>query len=103
MLGREAYHHPYLMADFDARYYQDNAPIKSRREVLEDMIPYLRSQLNQHNGHGIKLNNITRHMLGLMTGMAGARLFRQRLSDSKKLALGQPELLLEALALIQDR
>jgi tRNA-dihydrouridine synthase A len=102
MLGREAYHHPYLMADFDARYYQDNAPIKSRREVLEAMVPYLQAQLNLHTKHGIKLNNITRHMLGLMTGLMGARSFRQRLSDSKKLALGQPELLLEALALVKD-
>ena len=102
MLGREAYHHPYLMAEFDARYYQDHAPIKSRREVLESMVPYLRTQLNLHTEHGIKLNNITRHMLGLMTGLVGARSFRQRLSDSKKLALGQPELLLEALALVKD-
>jgi tRNA-dihydrouridine synthase A len=96
MLGREAYHHPYLMAEFDARYYQDNSPIKSRREVLEAMIPYLQSQLNLHVKHGIKLSNITRHMLGLMNGMKGARSFRQRLSDAKKLALGRPELLLEA-------
>jgi tRNA-dihydrouridine synthase A len=103
MLGREAYHHPYLMADFDARYYQDASPVKSRRAVLESMIPYLKQQLSQHTAHGIKLNNITRHMLGLMTGMPGARSFRQRLSDSKKLALGQPELLLEALDLIRDQ
>jgi len=103
MLGREAYHHPYLMAGFDARYYQDQAPVKSRREVLESMIPYLRMRLNLHSERGMKLNNITRHMLGLMTGMPGARSFRQRLSDSKKLALGQPELLLEALALVEER
>ena len=102
MLGREAYHHPYLMAQFDAHYYQDAAPVKTRREVLESMVPYLEAQLTQHAERGLKLNSITRHMLGLMTGMAGARSFRQRLSDSKKLALGNPELLLEALALIKD-
>ena len=102
MLGREAYHHPYLMAEFDAHYYQDTTPIKTRREVLESMVPYLKAQLTQHAERGLKLNSITRHMLGLMTGMAGARSFRQRLSDSKKLALGNPELLLEALALIRD-
>lgn len=104
MLGREAYHHPYLMADFDARYYQDTAPVQSRRAVLESMMPYLRQQMAQHaSGQRIRLNNITRHMLGLMTGMPGARSFRQRLSDSEKLALGQPELLLEALDLIRDQ
>src|SRR5680860_371520 len=45
MLGREAYHNPYLMADFDARYYGDDAPIRSRTEVLEAMVVYIRHQL----------------------------------------------------------
>jgi tRNA-dihydrouridine synthase A len=40
-------------------------------------------------------------MLGLMTGMPGARAFRQTLSDSKKLAAGDPALLLEALTRMQ--
>jgi len=59
--------------------------------------------LTMHGDRNIKLNNITRHMLGLMTGMPGARAFRQMLSDSTRLALGQPELLLEALALVKDQ
>jgi tRNA-dihydrouridine synthase A len=102
MLGREAYHHPYLMSEFDARYYRDKTPVKSRRAVLESMIPYLQNQLNLHTERGLKLNSITRHMLGIMTGLAGARSFRHLLSDSKKLALAQPELLLEALSLVRD-
>ncbi len=102
MLGREAYHNPYLMAEFDTRYYQDGSPVKSRRDVLESMVPYLQQQMSLHLAHPIKLGNITRHMLGLMNGLKGARAFRQRLSDSKKLALGQPELLLEALALVTE-
>ena len=103
MLGREAYHNPYLMALFDARYYGDEAPVKSRAEILQAMLPYIRDQLARYgmNGAGLRLNNITRHMLGLMTGMPGARAFRQTLSDSKKLAAGDPALLLEALARMQ--
>ena len=66
------------------------------------MVPYLQQQMNLHLAHEIKLSNITRHMLGLMNGLKGARAFRQRLSDSKKLALGQPELLLEALDLVTE-
>jgi tRNA-dihydrouridine synthase A len=103
MLGREAYHNPYMMADFDARYYQDTKPIKSRTEILEAMLPYIHSQLARNGtetkqaGGGLKLNSITRHMLGLMAGMPGARTFRHTLSDSKKLALGDPAILLEAL------
>lgn len=104
MIGREAYHNPYLMSAFDARYYQDDAPVKSRAEVLEAMLPYIHAQLARHgNGTagGLKLNSITRHMLGLMAGMPGARAFRQSLSDSKKLAAGDPALLMEAFTRMQ--
>lgn len=105
MLGREAYHNPYVMSQFDSRYYDDDTPYRSRREVLEAMLPYIRSQLEKHGksaaGGGLKLNSITRHMLGLMTGLVGARAFRQTLSDSKKLAAGDPALLLEALQRMQ--
>lgn len=106
MLGREAYHNPYLMSSFDARYYGDDAPAKSRTEVLQAMMPYIRAQLAKHGspaqrGGGLKLNSITRHMLGLMAGLPNARAFRQTLSDAKKLASGDPELLLQALARMQ--
>jgi tRNA-dihydrouridine synthase A len=103
MLGREAYHNPYMMADFDVRYYQATTEVKSRSEILEAMLPYIHEQLALHgkdakqsNG-GLRLNSMTRHMLGLMTGVPGARTFRHTLSDSKKLALGDPAILLEAM------
>lgn len=103
MIGREAYHNPYLMASFDARYYGDAAAVKSRAEVLQAMMPYISEQLARYgnNGAGLRLNSITRHLLGLMAGMPGARAFRQVLSDSKKLATGNPALLMEALARTQ--
>jgi len=105
MIGREAYHNPYMMAEFDARYFGDDAPVKSRAEVLHAMLPYIRDQLELHgrrtSGGGLRLNSITRHLLGLMAGMPGARNFRQTLSDSKKLAAGDPALLFEALARMQ--
>jgi tRNA-dihydrouridine synthase A len=102
MLGREAYHNPYLMASFDARYYGDTVNPKSRVEVAQAMLPYIREQLALRGkssvGGGLKLNSITRHMLGLMAGLPGARSFRQSLSDSKKLAAGDPAMLLEAIS-----
>jgi tRNA-dihydrouridine synthase A len=105
MIGREAYHNPYWMASFDARYYDDRSVIKSRLEILEAMVPYIRDQLQRYgdsgNGRGLKLNSITRHMLGLMVGVPGARVFRQTLSDAKKLAAGDPALLFEAMARTQ--
>jgi tRNA-dihydrouridine synthase A len=102
MLGREAYHNPYMMAGFDAQFYGDDAPIRSREEVLEAMIPYIQAQLAEHGGRGLKLNSITRHMLGLMAGLPGARGFRQTMSDPRKLASGDPYLLLEAAARLRQ-
>jgi tRNA-dihydrouridine synthase A len=96
MLGREAYHNPYLMAGWDARFYGDDAPVRTREQVLEAMIPYIRTQLERYGPLGLPLNSITRHMLGLMAGLPGARGYRQMLSDARRLAAGDPELLLEA-------
>jgi tRNA-dihydrouridine synthase A len=103
MVGREAYHNPWLMADWDARFYGDDgqAP-RSRLEVLAAMLPYIARQLEQHGAQGLKLNGITRHLLGLMTGLPGARAFRRQLSDPAKLAKGDPQLLIKAAAAVLD-
>ena len=93
MLGREAYHNPYLMADFDSRYYGDVQSSRTRTQIINAMLPYIRAQLASG---GPRLNSITRHMLGLMAGLPGARRFRQHLSDAKQLASGDPDLLLRA-------
>lgn len=100
MLGREAYHNPYLLSSFDARYYGDDSTPKTREEVIVAMIPYIRAQLLEfgEQGRGLRLNTITRHMLGLTFGLIGARAYRQILSDPKRLASNNPQLLLDALA-----
>ncbi len=101
MMGREAYHNPYALATYDARFYGDATPVKSRDEVLASMVPYIAAQLAAHGARGLKLNSVTRHMLGLMAGLPGARGFRQMLSDPAKLAKADPRLLLEAAASMQ--
>ncbi len=93
MIGREAYHNPYLMAAFDGRYYGDAVAPLSRHEIIDAILPYIREQLDRE---GPRLNSITRHMLGLMAGLPGARSFRQRLSDAKQLASGDPDILRQA-------
>ncbi len=70
MIGREAYHNPYLLAEADQRYYAAAHSPQQRRAVLAG------------NGH-LRLTSITRHMLGLMAGLPGARSFRRLLSDAK--------------------
>jgi tRNA-dihydrouridine synthase A len=101
MLGREAYHNPYMMANWDARFYGADVTPKSRAEILAAMVPYISAQLAEYGPVGLKLNSITRHMLGLTAGLQGARAFRQMLSDPKKLATADPQLLLEAAAQIR--
>jgi tRNA-dihydrouridine synthase A len=97
MLGREAYHNPYLMADFDARYYGDETEVKTRQQIIHAMLPYIAAQLKNE----VRINNITRHMLGLMTGMPGARAYRRQLSDAKQLALHGPAVFEQAIAAMQ--
>lgn len=99
MIGRAAYHNPWLMSGFDARYYGDEGGLRHRKEVLQAMIPYMENQLSLYGKPkgGLKLHSMTRHMLGLMAGVAGARRFRQILSDSKRLSMGDPRLLIDAV------
>ncbi|MDN0075983.1 tRNA dihydrouridine(20/20a) synthase DusA [Crenobacter sp. SG2303] len=98
MIGREAYHNPYLMADFDARYYGDEHPVPSRDEVVEALLPYVERELSA--GRGTQLRHIARHILGLYQGVPGARQWRRMLSDASLLKDAGPELLLAARAAV---
>jgi len=93
MLGREVYHNPYLMAQWDARYYDDPRPARSRAEVVQALLPYVERMLSE--GH--KLRNIARHVLGLFQGMPGARAWRRMLSDAALLDGADSSLFLRAL------
>lgn len=76
MVGREAYHNPYLLAGVDQAVYGDNAPVRSRIEVLQALRPYIAA----HTDQGGSMHHVTRHILGLFQGLPGARHFRRRLS-----------------------
>jgi tRNA-dihydrouridine synthase A len=79
MLGRAAYHNPYLLADVDSRFYaQRQAAVKSREQVLLDFLPYVEEQLRL----GVALNHISRHLLGLFQRVAGAKQFRRHISEN---------------------
>jgi tRNA-dihydrouridine synthase A len=84
MLGREAYHNPYVLAAVDSRFYGANTPVLSREEAEASLIDYARQEV----ARGASLGGITRHALGLYRGAAGARGWRRVLSDSRRLATG---------------
>lgn len=100
MLGRLAYHDPYVLSALDARYYADAHAVPTREEVFVTMMRYAKRQLIEFgaaNRGGLRLNSITRHILGLMTGVPGARAFRRVLSESKNLIHDDPEVLMKIL------
>lgn len=77
MLGRAAYADPYLLAEIDgALFGSDDAP-PSRLEVLDRCMPYVERHLRQ----GARLNQMTRHILGLFHGQPRARAFRRHLAE----------------------
>ena len=79
MLGREAYHHPWLMADWDTRYFGAASPGLDRDEVELRMADYMQRLA----GAGEPWWHAARHMLGLRNGLPGARRWRQVWSDHR--------------------
>lgn len=77
MLGRAAYHTPWLLHEVDSRIFGAAAEALSPLDIVERMKPYIAEQLEK----GVWLQNITRHMLGLFHGMSGGRLWRRVLSE----------------------
>jgi tRNA-dihydrouridine synthase A len=83
MLGRAAYHNPWLLAD----------PGKTRPAVVRSMFEYAKGAES--------VRHVARHMLGLYHGHRKARLWRRMLSDADRLRPNRPELLLEALEAVE--
>jgi tRNA-dihydrouridine synthase A len=93
MLGRAAYHDPGMLVDADRSMFGDSVHV-SLTGVIETMAHYCA----RHIASGGKLNQVTRHMLGLFHGLPGARRWRHTLSEGAGRPGAGPELLFEALA-----
>ncbi|MFH0264390.1 tRNA dihydrouridine(20/20a) synthase DusA [Vibrio rumoiensis] len=78
MVGREAYQNPYLLAEVDQKIFGCDKPIKKRRQVVQEMLPYIEQEM----AAGASLGHITRHMLGLFQAMPGARQWRRYISEN---------------------
>jgi len=77
MIGRAAYHTPYLLADIEKNIFK-NENIPSRQEVIENLIPYIKDELKK----GTRLNQIMRHTIGLFHGQSGASYWKRYLSKN---------------------
>jgi tRNA-dihydrouridine synthase A len=77
MLGRAAYHDPYLLSEVDNRLFGADTARQTRAAIIERLLPYIEREMQR----GATLHHITRHILGLFQGEPGARRFRRILSE----------------------
>ena len=100
MIGREAYHNPWWLAEWDAEFFGDavRSPVDpgspgtglTREDVERQMCDYM---VREAATHGTPWSNIARHMLGLRNGLPGARHWRQVWSDHKLKATAPHEVM----------
>jgi len=81
MLGRAAYHDPWMMSDWDARFFGDALRGVDRDSVEIEMVSYMERRLA---AAGTSWPHVARHMMGLRNGTTGARRWRQAWSDSRR-------------------
>ena len=77
MIGRAAYHTPYLLAEIEKEIFKNNH-VPSRQDVIEQLIPYIKKEIKK----GTRLNQIMRHTLGLFHGQTGASYWKRYLSEN---------------------
>lgn len=97
MLGRAAYHDPYVLHQLEAA--QTGAALQPREALLRAMRPYIEAQL----ARGLALKHITRHLLGLFHGQPGGRAFRQVLSEGAHRPGADWGLIEQALTITRDQ
>lgn len=94
MIGREAYHNPYILAQA-LKFWGEDTP--TPHQILENFLPFMEQEL----ANGVPLMQMTRHILGLFQGMTGARRWRQHLSTYAHQKHQGIELVKEAASFVQ--
>ena len=96
MIGRAAYHNLSMLQEVDPALFGQPAPYESSRAAVEAFLPYIERKL----GEGVRLADITRHMLGLFAGRPGARAFRRHLATHAVRPGADARVVEDALALV---
>jgi tRNA-dihydrouridine synthase A len=95
MVGRQAYHNPLIMNELSQRLCAEQSI--GAFDVMRGYLDYMESELLA----GTRLQDMTRHCLGLFSGMPGARHYRRLMSDSKRLRSNDLRVVEEALDCVQ--
>lgn len=98
MLGREAYHNPFLLSGVDSQLCGAPDRGMTREQFLDDIEPYILEELER----GTPLHAMVKHILGLYAGQPGARKFRQVLSEESVLPGAGIEVLHKARRVLRD-
>jgi len=92
MMGREVYSNPYVLSQVDQLLYNDSALPRSRDSIMHDYIAYIETQLEQ----GCRLNQLSKHAVGLYHGEPRSRLWRRHISENAHLPGSGVEVLHDA-------
>ena len=93
MIGRAAYENPYLLSSADSIFYESDHPVKTRRQIIETMAPYLEGWIKKD----VYPNRIIRHMLSLFSHKPGNKRWKRYLSEhAHKPGVGA-EILIDAM------
>lgn len=92
MIGRAAYHNPYLLAEADKRFHDCDASVRTREGILESFLPYVKAELAK----GTRLHALTRHILGLYHAAPGGKRWRRHISEGASRRGADETLLLDA-------
>jgi tRNA-dihydrouridine synthase A len=95
MVGREAYHHPWWLASWDAEFFGEEPRTTSREDIEAALVDYMARHMHEH---GTSWYAVARHMLGLRNGLPGARRWRQVWSDHRLKGLDPHEVMARAHA-----
>ena len=99
MIGRAAYHDPYLLHRLDRALFAHEAPLQTREELLRSLQPHVR----ELRARGVMFKHFSRHILGLFAGQPGGRQFRQILSTEAHRPEAGWELIERALAAVEQQ
>ncbi|MEP1213891.1 MAG: tRNA dihydrouridine(20/20a) synthase DusA [Marinobacter sp.] len=98
MLGREAYHNPWLLAGVDSEFFGQPGPAQSRHGVLRSVLPFIQDELDR----GVYLTHMSRHLMGLFHGQPGGRQFRRYISENAHKPGSGIEVIEQAMARVPE-
>jgi tRNA-dihydrouridine synthase A len=97
MIGRAAYHNPWLLAVCQGEIFGAGQP-RQRQDVVAAMNRYIAEQISQ----GVAVKHISRHVLGLFSGQPGARIWRRYISENAHRDDQNTHLLEDAMARVSE-